>query len=169
MPHKNRLSGRKAIVVGIGEYRVSADPHSEIITYSLGSCVGLTIFDPVAKVGGMLHALLPSSTHAYDAAEKLSHKYVDTACIALFHAVYSLGGQKSRLQVKLAGGGDFLDEKKMFRIGEKNVAAVEDLLGKNLVKISGRHTGERLSRTMRLQLDTGKVTVEIPGHKPLVL
>jgi chemotaxis protein CheD len=160
---------KHSLIVSIGEFKVSGDVRSEIVTHSLGSCVGVTLYDPVTKVGGMLHALLPASSISRSPAERLSHKYVDSGLIGLFHAIYALGGHKRRLEVRLAGGGDFLDEKKLFRIGEKNVAAVRQLLARNDVKLAGEHVGGHFSRTLRLQIASGKVTMDIPGQRAIAI
>jgi chemotaxis protein CheD len=157
------------IVVGMGEMRTTNDRSAELVTYSLGSCVGLTVYDPVRKVGGMLHAMLPDSTLNSKRAASQPHHFVDTALPPLFHAIYAAGGLKENLVVKLAGGGEFLDEKKLFNIGLKNVTAVRTILARNNVRISAADTGGHFSRTLRLDISTGIVTLETPGKKPIQL
>ena len=94
---------RKTFVVGVADMVVSNDSSAEIVTYSLGSCLGLTIYDPVKKIGGLLHLMLPDSK--IDAAKAVSAPYmfVDTGVPRLFHAAYNLGADRSRLVVKVAG------------------------------------------------------------------
>jgi chemotaxis protein CheD len=158
---------KTVIVVGMGEMVTTNNRSAELVTYSLGSCIGVTVYDPVRKVGGMLHAMLPDSKISSKAAASQPHKFVDIALPALFHSIYAAGGLKENLVVKLAGGGDFLDDKKIFSIGEKNVSAVRTLLARNNVKISASDTGGHFSRTLRLDISTGIVTLETPGKKPI--
>ena len=91
-------------VVGIGEVIVSDDPHDTIVTYALGSCLGVVIYDPVARVGGMLHAMLPESSLSPEKAAVQPGRFVDTGVPHLFRACYRLGASKERLIVKVAGG-----------------------------------------------------------------
>lgn len=160
---------RKQLIVGMGDMLTSNDAHAVLVTYSLGSCVGVSIYDPVAKVGGLLHAMLPDSTINLERAANRPYMFVDTGLPAMFHAVYALGGIKSRLIVKLAGGAEFLDEKKIFRIGHRNVEATSAMLERNGVKLSGSETGGRESRTVRLDLSNGNFTLDIPGKTPYLL
>lgn len=154
---------RKNLVVGIGDMLASNDATATLVTYSLGSCVGITIYDPIAKVGGMLHAMLPDSTINPERAASRPFMFVDTGLPAMFHAVYALGGLKHRLAIKLAGGAEFLDTNKVFNIGRRNIEIVEAMLARNAVQLESSVTGGRDSRTMRLDLTTGAVTLDIPG------
>ena len=157
------------IVVQVSDARASADASAEIITYSLGSCVGVVIYDPIAKVGGMLHAMLPDSTINLERAAKRPFMFLDTGLPAMFHAVYALGGLKHRLLIKMAGGAEFLDEKKVFNIGQRNVEATKAILQRNGVSLTASETGGRESRTVRLDLSNGNFTLELPGKPPRLL
>ena len=123
----------------------------------------------MAKVGGLLHAMLPDSTRNMHRAAAHPFMFVDTALPAMFHAVYALGALKRRLVVKLAGGAEFLDENKVFNIGDQNITAVLTLLARNAVKLEASATGGRHSRTVRLDLAMGAVTLDIPGRRPVSL
>jgi chemotaxis protein CheD len=156
-PPPNRWAAaapRKQLVVGMGDMLTSNDTAATLVTYSLGSCVGVAIYDPVAKVGGLLHAMLPDSTINLDRASKRPFMFVDTGLPAMFHAVYALGGLKHRL---------------VFKIGQRNVEATVAMLERNGVKISGRETGGRESRTVKLDLSNGNFTLDIPGKAPYLL
>jgi chemotaxis protein CheD len=156
---------KKSLIVGMGDMLVSNDASAQLATYSLGSCVGVTIYDPVAKVGGMLHAMLPDSSISADRAASRPNMFVNTGLPAMFHAVYALGGLKHRIVIKLAGGAEFLDANKVFNIGVRNVEAVVAMLARNGVLLKGKETGGYESRTMRLDLATGGVTLDTPGRK----
>lgn len=155
---------KKNLVVGMGDMLASNDAQATLVTYSLGSCVGVAIHDPVARVGGLLHAMLPDSTINFDRASSRPFMFIDTGLPALFHAVYALGGIKQRLVVKLAGGAQFLDEKKIFNIGQRNVEATLSMLERNGVTPHASACGGFNSRTLRLNLGTGALTLDVPGE-----
>ena len=160
---------RKQLIVGMGDMLTSNDASASLVTYSLGSCVGVAIYDPIAKVGGLLHAMLPEASINPERAAQRPFMFVDTGLPAMFHAVYALGGLKHRLIVKLVGGAEFLDEKKIFRIGQRNVAATKAMLERNGVSLAASETGGHESRTVRLDLSNGNFTLDIPGKTPYLL
>jgi chemotaxis protein CheD len=122
---------RKTLVAGVADMVASNDGAGELVTYSLGSCLGVVVYDPIVRVGGLLHLMLPDSS--INPGKGVSHPFmfVDTGVPRLFHAVYSMGGEKSRLVVKVAGGAQFLDEKRVFNIGERNFGSLEAILDRN--------------------------------------
>lgn len=154
---------KKCLIVGMADMVASNDASAQLVTYSLGSCVGITVYDPEQKVGGMLHAMLPDSNINIARAKERPYMFIDTGLPALFHAVMGLGGVRSRLVVKMAGGAQFLDEKKIFNIGLRNVEAAVAMLARNGMPLAGRVTGGHDSRTLRLDLSTGEVTIDVPG------
>jgi chemotaxis protein CheD len=160
---------RKTFVVGVADMVVSNDSSAEIVTYSLGSCLGITIYDPVKKIGGLLHLMLPDSK--IDAAKAVSAPYmfVDTGVPRLFHGTYHLGADRSRLVVKVAGGAQLLDQEGIFNIGVRNFAALEKLLAQNGLRAHAADIGGLSSRTVRLDLTNGNVTVKTPGATPYPL
>lgn len=157
-------SSRKQIVVGMGGMIVSNDKAAQLVTYSLGSCVGITIYDPIAKVGGLLHAMLPDSIINPRRAEERPLMYVDTGIPAMFHAAYALGGKKTRMITKVCGGANFLDDKKIFNIGQRNIDATFEIFRRNRVKVIASETGGTKSRTIRLDLANGDFIIDIPDE-----
>ncbi len=157
---------KKQLVVGMGDMLVSNDVSAQLVTYSLGSCVGIAIYDPIAKVGGLLHAMLPDSTINPDRAVARPSMFVETGITAMFHAAYKLGAVKERMVVKFCGGGAFLDDKKNFNIGQRNVEATLAILTRNGVNVAASETGGAISRTVRLHLANGDFTLDIPGETP---
>jgi chemotaxis protein CheD len=154
---------RKTLVVGVADMVVSNDASADIVTYSLGSCLGVTVYDPVKKIGGMLHLMLPDSTIDAVKANTMPYMFVDTGVPRLFHAAYNLGADRSRLVVKVAGGAQLLDQQGIFNIGIRNFAALEKLIAQNGLKIHSADTGGLSSRTVRMDLTSGNVTVKTPG------
>ena len=157
---------KKNLVVGMGDMLASGDASAQLVTYSLGSCVGIAIYDPLLRVGGLLHAMLPDSTINLDRAATRPFMFVDTGMPAMFRAVYALGGAKARIVIKFCGGAEFLDEKKIFKIGSRNIAATLAMLARNNVKVAASETGGHESRTIKLDLADGSVLLDIPGKTP---
>jgi len=155
---------KKNLVVGMGEMVASSDTQATLVTYSLGSCVGVVVYDPVVRVGGLLHAMLPDSAISEERAKIRPFMFVDTGLPALFHAVYALGGLKHRLIVKYAGGAHFLDQNRVFNIGELNAAAVATMLARNGVSPNALECGGNEGRTLKLDLSNGNLTVDIAGQ-----
>jgi chemotaxis protein CheD len=160
---------RKTFVVGVADMVVSNDSSAEIVTYSLGSCLGIMIYDPVKKIGGLLHLMLPDSTIDAAKAASAPYMFVDTGVPRLFHAAYSLGADRSRLQIKVAGGAQLLDAQGIFNIGSRNFDALTKLLAQNGLQAHVADVGGLSSRTVRLDLTTGQVSVKPPGTAPYFL
>ena len=155
---------RKSLVVGVADMVVSNDPSAELVTYSLGSCLGITVYDPMKKVGGLLHIMLPESRIDAVKAVSAPFMFVDTGVPRLFQGVYNLGAERHRVVVKVAGGAQLLDEKGIFNIGERNYKALSNMLARNNIVLQGTDVGGLSSRTMRMDLTTGKVTIKTPGN-----
>jgi len=145
---------------------VSNDSSAEIVTYSLGSCLGITIYDPLKQIGGLLHLMLPDSTIDSNKARTMPYMFVDTGVPRLFHAAYNLGADRSRLIVKVAGGAQLLDEKGIFNIGQRNIEAFKKIIALQNLAIHASETGGLISRTVRFDLATGNTTIKSPGTEP---
>jgi chemotaxis protein CheD len=154
------------LVVGIGDCQVSKDPTHTIITYALGSCIALAIYDPVVKVGGLLHYLLPESKLDLEKAARNPFMFADTGIPALFHKVYALGAVKQRLCVVVAGGAQ-VTESETFQIGKRNQLAMKKILWRAGVLVHHEETGGSSSRTVRIDVETGRVTMKM-GANPEV-
>lgn len=152
------------IIVGIADMGVSRDQQSGLITYSLGSCIGVAIYDPVAGVGGLLHYMLPESQIDPQKAQKNPFMFADTGIPMLFKEAYRVGASKSRIIVKVAGGSQILDDSGFFNIGKRNYMALRKILWKNNVLIKAEDVGGQVSRTVRMDLATGKVFLRYSGE-----
>jgi chemotaxis protein CheD len=150
-------------IVPMGKMAVSAVDGEELVTYALGSCLGIAIHDPVAAVGGLLHSMLPLSTSDPERAAQNPTLYVDTGVPLLFRACYEMGAEKRRLVVKVAGGATARDENDIFQIGRRNMVVLRKLLWKNGVLLQTEDVGGRDSRTMSLTIGSGVVTVKANG------
>jgi len=151
------------LTVGVGDCKVSNGAESVLATYALGSCIAVAIHDPVAAVGGLLHFMLPESSLNPDKASQNPFMFADTGIPLLFHAAYQLGAEKRRLVVRAAGGAQVMDENGVFNIGKRNHLALRKILWKAGVMIHGEETGGTASRTVRLEVATGRFWVRGPG------
>ena len=147
------------MVVGVGDMAVSRDSGDVLVTYSLGSCIGVTLYDPEANVGGLIHCLLPLSKISPEKAKETPAMYVDTGFVELLKQVLQSGADKNRLIVKVAGCGAPIDRNGRFKIGDRNLAVLRKLLWKNKLLISGEDVGGTKPRTMKLFLDSGETTI----------
>jgi chemotaxis protein CheD len=151
------------LVVGISDLKVSSNPAESLITYALGSCIAVAVYDPAAKVGGLLHYMLPDSTLDAAKAKETPGMFADTGIPLLFKSCYKLGADKKRMVVKVAGGASILDESNFFRIGQKNIMAMRKLFWSNNVLIDAEDTGKNFNRTVRIDLGTGKFYIKRAG------
>lgn len=149
--------------IGIAGLKVVAAP--ETVRTVLGSCVGIAVYDPVARVGGMAHVLLPSSL--------LGHgdrgKFADTAVDWLLDEAVSFGCDKRRLVAKISGGASMFGSQVDNGIGEKNIRAVKERLSRHSIRLAAEAVGGTRGRKMLLDPATGRVEVQIIGSEPEII
>lgn len=153
-------------VVGVADLKVSNVQGERLITYALGSCLGIVVHDPVAGVAGMLHVMLPTGTIDPAKMQDKPAMFVDSGVPLLFKECYKLGAKKERMQVKVAGGAHqgAREEDDRFQIGKRNMIALRKLLWKNNVLVHAHETGGvQTSRTMWVDVTSGDVTLKING------
>ena len=152
------------VVIGIGDCQVAKDPNSTLVTYALGSCIAVMIHDPVAGVGGLLHFMLPESSLDPAKAERNPCMFADTGIPLLFRSAYQLGADKKRLRVTVAGGAQMMDTQGTFNIGKRNCLAMRKILWKAGVLVEAEYLGGVVSRTVRLEVRTGKIMLRESGQ-----
>ena len=152
-----------AIVVGVGDVRVTASASSRLVTYALGSCLGVAIHDPVARVGGLLHLMLPDSSIDPVKAAHTPAMFVDTGVPLLFRESYRLGARKERLVVHVVGGSRLTaNDDDQFQIGRRNLTALRRAFAHNRVVVATEDVGGyQCSRTVVLDVGTGALTVRV--------
>ena len=151
-------------IVAVGDMKIGRNTDM-IVTHALGSCLGLVVYDPVQKIGGLLHAMLPLSKINPAKAEANPYMFVDTGVPALFKALYEIGGQKSRMIIKAAGCGNPLGKNEMFQIGERNYTVLKKLLWKNNILLKTEDIGGTASRTIHFDINSGQTVVASNGQK----
>ncbi len=157
------------IKVGMADYKVGRNPDS-LISYGLGSCVGIALYDPLSKIGGLAHIMLPDSTQARSAENPA--KFADTALPLMLDEIIRMGALKSRITAKIAGGAQmftFANATDVMRVGERNVEAVKQVLRRLDIRIIAEDTGGNYGRTVELKLDTGGYRIKTidKGEKEL--
>ena len=153
----------KSVVVGISDCKVSNDLDSTLVTYALGSCIAVALYDPASKVGGLLHYMLPESSLDAQKAQQNPFMFADTGIKALLEAVTANGANARRLVVRLAGGAQVLDNEGVFQIGKRNYLAARKILWKAGILISAEAVGGEVSRTTRLEVATGQMWIREAG------
>lgn len=157
------------IKVGMADYKVGRNPDS-LISYGLGSCVGIALYDPITKIGGLAHIMLPDSKQARSAENPA--KFADTALPLMLEEMMKLGAAKSRMTAKIAGGAQmftFANATDIMRVGERNAEAVRAVLQGLDIRIVADDTGGNYGRTVELKLESGKYRVKTinQGEKEL--
>jgi len=152
-------------IVGVADMKVSNSQNDSIITYSLGSCIGLVIYDPAVKVAGLLHYMLPESSIDKEKAANRPYMFADSGIPRLFKTAYKLGAVKQRMRIYVAGGAEILDQKGFFNIGKRNYMALKKMFFKNRVMIDKQDVGGNVNRTVRIEIATGDIYVKTSGSK----
>lgn len=158
------MNTAEIIKVGMADFNVATEP-AVLTTLGLGSCVGIALYDPVIKLGGLAHIMLPDSTQIRNNTN--AAKFADTGLIVLLEKMYSLGAKQNRLVAKIAGGAHMFEFKHMdeaMRIGARNVSAVTSLLERYKIPIIANDTGNNYGRTIELHTTNGMLVVKTIGH-----
>lgn len=151
-------------LIGIAQMMVSDKPDDLLVAPNLGSCLGVSVYDPKNKFGGMIHCLLPLSTSDPDKAKERPCMYVDTGVALLLESILKKGAKKSDLVIAVVGGANINDENGVFEIGKKNFTVLKKILWKNNLLIKAQHVGENFSRTISLSIGSGEVSLKYNGE-----
>ena len=156
----------KQLVVGIGDMKLGRQ-EGTIITYALGSCIGISFYDPMIKLGALVHIMLPERVNS----DANIFKYADTGVRETLRKLYAYGAVKHRMTAKIAGGAKMFDMKgkssAMGNIGERNAQMVKRVLMQEGIRIVKEDTGANYARTMSIDLASGMVLVKTFGRPEL--
>ncbi len=157
---------REEIKIGIGDMKVLRQSGT-LITYALGSCIGITLYDPVIKLGGLLHIMLPK---AGDQGAATPFKFADTGIREMIRKMAAYGGISRRYVCKIAGGAQmFQMTGPIGNIGERNIASVREELAAQQIRIQGEDVGKNYARTMLMDVSTGAVKIRTMGRNEIIL
>lgn len=157
------------IKVGMADMNVCLPPDG-ITTLGLGSCVGVVLYDPITKVSGMVHVMLPDSTKIRN-NDNLA-KFADTGIEALIQKLLKMGAKRNNLVSKIAGGAQmfaFKTNNDMLRIGERNVEATKEKLAKENIRILAEDTGLNYGRTIEFYPETGDLYIKSVGKPTKII
>ena len=150
------------VIVGVGDMAVSNNPQVILSTYALGSCIGVIAYDPVSKVGGILHFMLPDSTISPDKAAKQPAMFGNTGLPFFFKAMVGMKADPGRLRIFVAGGAGMLAGHDPFKIGERNSVVTFEFLSKHGLSLRHREIGGSINRTVHLEINTGATNLKTP-------
>lgn len=146
------------LTVGISDYAVSKSP-DVIVTYALGSCVGICLYDNILGIGGLAHIMLPNSKEALNIQDNMK-KFADTGIQMMLRDLERAGSNIRNLTAKIAGGAQMFGGASTFNIGERNVKSVKQVLDYFNIKIIAEQTGDKIGRTVFFDTQSGMVEVK---------
>jgi len=150
---------KKRILVNVADAKVSNDPRDVLVTYSLGSCIGVCLYDPVAHIGGMLHYQLPDSKMDKAKASRKPFMFANSGMEIIIEKLLSIGANKKRLQIKIAGAATMHIGTQKSDIGKRNHLAIRHILWKEGMLLNAEDIGGTSPRHMYLNIANGTVVV----------
>lgn len=160
----------EVIKVGMADLKVCKSPNA-VTTLGLGSCVGIAVRDPVTKVGGLAHIMLPDSTSIRNNSN--IPKFADTGIEELVKQIVSAGGNRNRLVAKIAGGAQMFSFQQKtgaaVRVGDRNVEAVKQKLKQMKIPLLASDTGKNYGRTVIFYPETGDFVIRRVGKGDSVI
>lgn len=157
------------VKVGMADLNICKSP-DVITTLGLGSCIGLTLYDPVTKIGGMVHYMLPDSTQVRN-NENIA-KFADTGIDELLKKVIAAGASRQRLVAKIAGGAKMFETtgvSAIGNIGARNAEAAKQILKQKGIRLIAEDTGLNYGRTVELHCETGDFYIKAVGRPVKVI
>jgi chemotaxis protein CheD len=158
----------KQLTVGIAEMKF-ARQEGVLITYALGSCIGISLYDPMIKLGALVHVMLPET---FGSGDSNIFKYADTGLAETFRKIEIMGARKNRMIAKIAGGAKMFElqgNSSLGNIGFRNINSVKQILQSEGVRLVAADVGENYARTMSLDVSTGQVRIRTYGRDEIVL
>ena len=158
------------IKVGMADLKTCVSPNG-LTTLGLGSCVGIAICDPITKIGGLAHIMLPDSKALRGAQQNVA-KFADTGIVELVQQMEKMGAKKSRMVSKIAGGATmfkFQGTNALGQVGDRNVEATKAALKKLQIPIVAEDTGESFGRTVIFYPETGAYHIRAVGKPEYII
>ena len=155
------------LTVGIADMKM-LQGEGILITYALGSCIGLCFHDPKLRLGALLHIMLPLNM---EAGRTHPLKYADTGIKETLKQLEAKGASRSRLTVKIAGGAKMFEitgGSGLGNIGQRNIDSVHTILKRDNLRLIGEHTGGTVARTLLFDVVTGQACIRSYGQKDII-
>ncbi len=160
----NQAKAGERVLIGVGDAGILRGG-GMLVTHALGSCLGMTIYDPVNRIGGLLHAMLPAASINPEKALANPHMFVDTGATSMLREFFKARSKKRDLQLRAAGCANPLAAGAEFRIGERNLALLKKFLHVNHIQLLSTSCGGTASRTLYFDVASGEVVVQSQGKK----
>jgi len=152
--------------ISVSDMLISSDPSVVIVTCGLGSCLGVSAYDPMARVGGLMHVMLPKSATNPEKAKINPYMFVDTAFPSFIAALTTAGASPKRCKLKVAGGASVQSSiGDHFQIGLKNYVMMRKMFWKQGLLMDAEDIGGETPRTLSLEIGTGRVWLRTAGDK----
>ncbi len=148
------------IVVTVSDAKLSSRVEDVLLTYSLGSCIAVALYDPVAKIAGMLHYQLPTATADPARGAEKPLMYADSGMDWLVGKMVERGAETKRMKVRLAGGANMLNDNGLFDIGRRNHASIRKYLWQHRMFINAEHVGGNEPRNLQINVSDGAVVIK---------
>ena len=154
------------LTVGIADMKIGKG-NDLLVTYALGSCIGLCFYDPKLKLGALLHVMLPLNMKA---GRKNPLKYADTGIRETLRQLEAKGASRSRITVKIAGGAKMFEVNggNLGNIGQRNIESVHTILRMEGIRLLGEHVGGNVARTLLFDLDSGQSCIRSYGRQDII-
>ena len=154
------------ITVGIADMKI-AQGSGILITYALGSCIGLCFHDPRLKLGALLHIMLPLNM---ETGRKNPMKYADTGIRETLRQLEAKGASKSRMTVKIAGGAKMFEVNggNLGNIGQRNIESVHLILRKEGIRLMAEDVGGTVARTLLFDVASGQGCIRSYGRQDVL-
>ena len=154
------------LTVGIADMKIGKG-NDLLVTYALGSCIGLCFYDPKLKLGALLHVMLPLNM---EAGRKNPLKYADTGIRETLRQMEAKGASRSRITVKIAGGAKMFEVNggNLGNIGQRNIESVHTILRMEGIRLLGEHVGGNVARTLLFDLDSGQSCIRSYGRQDII-
>lgn len=155
-----KTTARELIEVGMADLKIATAP-SVLVTRGLGSCIGITFYEPFKKLGAMAHAMLPDINNSKIKSNPA--RFVNSAIEKILEELKKQGCAKRHLEVKIFGGArmfSFIAQDSALNVGERNVVMAKEILANHGINIAAQDVGGNFGRTIELNLETGKVHIK---------
>ncbi len=155
----------RIFTIGVAEQKIARSP-DKLVTLGLGSCIGLVLYDPVAKIGGMVHIMLPTSSIRSEVTNRC--KFADTAIVDLLDQVTKEGASRSRLRAKIAGGAHMFHTTgtiDIMNVGQRNIAMCRKVLEENRITLDGEDTGGSSGRSIEFCCESCTLSIRTVSPK----
>jgi chemotaxis protein CheD len=163
--HQHSAAVALTTAVNFSEMKVSNNPAETLVAFSIGSGIGIAIYDPVVLVGGLLNFILPDSTTIQSVMnEKNPFMFADTGLPAFLTALQASGAKTDEMKVVIAGAAQVMDQSGVFNIGQNNYEAAKSILFGRKICIRHEDIGGVHPRTLKLKIDNGDIFINFPGQ-----